>query len=121
MNLRLLLVLIVLSLTACATRSARDDSPASDLDALVANVTRDLRPTLLPNGKEYCAELARTERQKDDCTGNLEDAVFAGNRDKARAESTLRTGVERIRLARSPCRLLDFECRKRQRQLLPSR
>lgn len=103
MNLKLLLVLIVLCLSACGTRTVKDDSPASDLDALVSSVSRDLRPRLLPNGREYCAELARTERQHDECTGDLEDALFSANRDKERADKTLRTGVERIKLSRNPC------------------
>ena len=117
MNLKLLLVLTALSLTACGTHSVRDDLPASDLDALVTSVGRDLQPRLLPNGKEYCAELARTEKQKDDCTGDLEDGLYASNRDKARGMATLRVGVERIKLSRAPCRLFDFACRKRQREL----
>lgn len=117
MNLRLLLVLIVLFLSACGTRTVRDDSPASDLDALVSSVSRDLQPRLLPNGKEYCAELATTERAQDECMGDLEDVVFVSNRDKERGLGTLRTGVERLKLARAPCRVFDFACRKRQRAL----
>lgn len=103
MNPKLLLVLTALFLTACAGRSVKDDSPASDLDALVSSVERDLQIRRLPNGREYCAELARTEKEKDECTGDLEDALYVSNRDKERASRTLRTGVERIRLARNPC------------------
>lgn len=117
MNLKLLLVVIALSLPACGTHSVRDDSPANDLDALVTSVGRDLKPRLLSNGKEYCAELARTERQKDDCTGELEDTVFQSNRDKERGMRTLRNGVERIRLSRSPCRWWQFGCQSRARGL----
>lgn len=103
MNLKWLLVLTVLCLSACATPSNRDAATASDLDALVSSVSRDLRPRLLPNGKEYCAELARTEREQDACMGDLEDTVFSSNRDKERAKATLEKGVKRIKLARSPC------------------
>lgn len=103
MNLRLLLVLTVLCLTGCGTASVKDDSPASDLDALVSSVSRDLRPRLLPNGREYCAELARTERAQDECMGDLEDTVYSSNRDKERAAATLRTGAQRIKLSRNPC------------------
>lgn len=109
MTPRLLLVLIVMFLTACGTRTMRDDSPASDLDALVNSVSRDLRPRLLPNGREYCAELALTQRAHDECTGDLEDALYSANRDKERADRTLRTGVARIKLSRNPCgRLAKF-------------
>lgn len=117
MNPKLLLVLIALCLPACGTHSVRDDSPASDLDALVSSVGRDLRPRVLPNGKEFCAELARTERQQDDCMGDLEDVVYASNRDKERGMQTLRNGVERIRLSRNPCRWWQFGCQSRARAL----
>ena len=103
MTLRLLIVLTALCLSGCATTSARGDSPASDLDVLEASVSRDLRRTILPNGKEYCAEDAATERQKDDCTGNLEDALFNANRDKESALRTLRNGIKRIKLSIDPC------------------
>lgn len=103
MNPKLLLVLSVLCLSGCATRTVSDASPASDLDALVSSVSRDLKPRLLPNGEEYCAELAATERAQDECTGDLEDALFSSNRDKERAARTLRTGVDRIKLSRNPC------------------
>lgn len=49
--------------------------------------------------------------------GDLEDGFFQSNRDKARASATLRTGVERIKLSRAPCKLFDFACRKRQKEL----
>lgn len=103
MNLKLLLVLTMLSLTACGMRSVRDDSPASDLDALVSSVERDLWIRRLPNGKEYCAELSRTRKELDECAGDLEDTLFLANRDKERAKNTLRTGIQRLKLARNPC------------------
>ena len=117
MNLKLVLVLIALSLTACAGHTARDDSPDSDLVALETSVARDLRPRLLPSGKEYCAELATTEAQQDDCMGDLEDGLFASNRDKERAKSTLHKAIERLKLARNPCGFFEFGCRKRARAL----
>ena len=117
MNLKLLPVLIVLCLTACAGRTVKDDSPASDLDALVSGVSRDLQPRTLPNGKEYCAELAKTEDQQDECMGDLEDGFFQSNRDKARAMSTLRNGVERIRLSRTPCRWHQLGCKRKAKAL----
>lgn len=117
MNLKLLLVLIVLCLTAGCAHSVKDDSPASDLDALETAVSRDLQTRRLPNGKEYCAELAKTEDQQDACLGDLEDAVYQSNRDKDRAWNTLRNGLERIRQARSPCGLFDRQCRLRKKAL----
>lgn len=83
----------------------------------MTTVSVDLQRRTLPNGREYCAELARTERQKDDCTGDLEDGFFASNRDKDRARNNLLRGVERIKLARSPCRALDFRCKREARKL----
>lgn len=117
MNLRPLLVLIVLCLTAGCAHSVKDDSPASDLDALERTVGRDLQTRRLPNGKEYCAELARTEDQQDACMGDLEDGFFQSNRDKERALRSLRNGLERIRQARNPCGLFDLECRRRKKAL----
>lgn len=70
---------------------------------LVTSVNRDLQKTLLPNGREYCAELAKTERAQDECMGDLEDALYVSNRDKARASQTLTTGAKRIEQARNPC------------------
>lgn len=112
MNRPLLIALIVLFLPACGTRSVRDVSPASDLAALEASVSRDLTIRLLPNGKEYCAELSRTEKAKDECTGNLEDLVYLSNRDKERGMRTLRSGIDRIRNARNPCRWYQFACKR---------
>jgi len=117
MNLKLLSVLTALCLLVGCAHSVRDDSPASDLDALVSSVSRDLQRRMLPNGKEYCGELARTEDAQDECIGDLEDGFFQSNRDKDRAANTLRNGVERIKLSRAPCKLFDFACRKRQKEL----
>lgn len=111
MNLKLLPVLCVLFLTACATRTVSDDSPASDLDVLVANVQRLTRPTLLPNGREYCAELADTADALDDCTGDLEDSLFNAN---ARAEKTfnvVNNFADRERRRRNPCKWYQLRCK----------
>ena len=117
MNLKLLLVLCAMFLTACATPTVKDDAPASDLDALVSSVSRDLRVRLLPNGKEYCAEFAKTEKAQDECLGDAEDALYQSNRDKQRARQTLETGVKRIKLARDPCRWYEVRCRREARKL----
>lgn len=117
MNLRLVLVVLALCLTVGCARSVRDDSPASDLDALELSVGKDLQRRLLPNGKEYCAELAKTEDQQDACLGDLEDALYQSNRDKDRARNTLRRGLERLRQARQPCGLFDRQCRLRKKAL----
>lgn len=103
MNLKLLIVLLAVFLTACSMRSVKDDSPASDLDALVANVAKTTRPTLLPNGKEYCAESATTEDAQDDCAGDLEDALYNANRNGERTLTTVERYAARERLRRNPC------------------
>ena len=100
---KLLLVLFVLSLSGCGTTSVRGDSPESDLDALVANAKRDLRKTTLPNGKEYCAEDAVLDEDKDKCTADLEDGLFNSNKDKALGLRNIEKGVKRIKLALNPC------------------
>jgi len=107
MNLKLLIVPCVLFLTACGPRIVKDDAPASDLDALVANVRKTTNPTLLPNGKEYCAELARNEDDQDDCTGDLEDALFNSNRDKGQTRQTVEKFAAGERLRRNPCNALQ--------------
>ena len=84
---------------------------------LVSSVSRDLKPRTLPNGKEYCAELAKTERAQDECLGDLEDFAYASNRDKERARQTLETGVKRIKLARDPCRWYELGCKRDARKL----
>lgn len=117
MNLKLLFVMTALCLLVGCVHSVRDDSPASDLDALVSGVSRDLRTRTLPNGKEYCAELAKTEDQQDQCLGDLEDGFFQSNRDKERALKTLRTGVQRIKLSRTPCRWYQLGCRREAKAL----
>lgn len=103
MNLRLFLMLMVLSLSACGGRIVRDESPASDLDALMTTVEPDLKPKLLKNGKEYCLELAKTREARDKCASELEAKFWSGNRDKERAWKTLVAGFDRLRLARNPC------------------
>lgn len=100
---KLLIVLTALFLSACATPTPRADSLASDLDALAANVHRDGRPVILPNGKEYCAELARTEDDQDDCMGDLEDALYNSNRRGERQVKTVDTFIKAERLRRDPC------------------
>lgn len=117
MNLRLLCVILALPLLPACAHSVKGDSHASDLDALVSSVSRDLKTRLLPNGREYCAELSPTERAQDECLGDLEDVVYASNRDKERARRSLETGVSRIKLARSPCRWYQFACRRESRKL----
>lgn len=103
MNLKLLLVLTVLSLTACATPRVHDASPASDLDVLVANVRKNASKVLLPNGKEYCVELVKTNDELDDCATDLEDALFNANRRGESQIETVEKFVNRERLRRNPC------------------
>lgn len=117
MNLKLLIVLIVPFLTACGVHTVRDDSPASDLDALVLGVKQELPKRTLPNGKLYCAELARTEDAQDECLGELEDHVYVREQDVNRAITFIQQAVERIRLSRNPCRWYQFTCRARQKAL----
>lgn len=111
MTRNLVIALIALSLAACATPSVRDESPPSDLDALVIAVERDLQPRTLPNGKAYCAEDARTEGEQDECLADVEALNIQGNADKARARATLRSGVNRLKAARLQCSWWQFRCK----------
>lgn len=70
---------------------------------LLANVAKTTRPTLLPNGREYCAELAKSEDEQDDCMGDLEDALYNANRNGERTKLTVDNFVARERLRRNPC------------------
>jgi hypothetical protein len=73
------------------------------VDALVANVRKTTRPTLLPNGKEYCLEDAATEEAQDICGGNLEDAVYVGNRKGEQTFKTVEDYARAEKLRRNPC------------------
>ena len=115
MNLKLLIVPFALFLPACVMQPPKDDAPASDLDVLVANVSKDGKPVLLPNGKEYCFELSGTEDDQDDCTGDLEDALFNANRRGERQVQTVKNFAIREKLRRNPCgfweRIFSARCK----------
>lgn len=117
MTLKLVPALIALSLAACATHSARDDSPSSDLDALVQTVERQLPNRTLPNGRQYCAELATTEAEQDECLGDLETLNLLRVRDRDRALRQLRSGVNRIKATRMSCSWWQFRCKAERRTL----
>lgn len=103
MNLKLAIVLIALSLSACATRHVKLDSPASDLDVMLAKVKQYAQYRLLPNGKEYCFELSVTEDLQDQCTADLEVSVFYNHADKDDIVLLLQQFVAQQKLARNPC------------------
>ena len=104
MNLKLLLAMPVLSLILGCAHSVKDDSPASDVDVLVANVKANSAKVLLPNGREYCAEESRTQQALDDCTGDLEDALLTANR---RAASVVSLVVRILCVADGFCALAN--------------
>lgn len=103
MNRLLLIVLLVPFLSACGTRTVKDDAPANDLDALVSNVRKDATPVKLPNGRDYCMELATTEDEQDACGGDLEDALFIANKRLASIVDTVTEFVGLDKLRRNPC------------------
>lgn len=103
MNLKLAPVVIVLCLTACATPSVKDDAPANDLDAYLMNVKREGKPRVLPNGKEYCAEFATTEKEQDACMGQLEDGLYRANRSIESLVGQAEKFVHRMKRLRNPC------------------
>lgn len=115
------IALIVLSLAACATPSARDASPSSDLQALVQTVERQLPNRTLPNGRQYCAELAATEGEQDECMGDLEALNLLRVRDRERALQQLRGGANRIKATRVTCGWWQYRCRVERRALQDGR
>lgn len=70
---------------------------------LALNVRQTGRPVLLPNGREYCAELAKNQKEQDACTGDLEDALYNSNRRAERQVRTVENFVTREKLRRNPC------------------
>lgn len=95
--------MMLLFLTACGSVRTKDDSAASDLQALASEARENLPARHLPNGKLYCYEDARTEGQQDDCAGDLEDLVWLREQDIQRALRDLVDGVARIAQTRNPC------------------
>jgi hypothetical protein len=85
------------------------------LDALHANVAKTTKATLLANGKEYCAELAKTEDEQDDCMGDLEDALFNANRKGELTQQTVDKFIRDEKLRRNPCgffaRIFSARCK----------
>lgn len=108
MNLRLLLVMILMFLSAgCAHSRIADSrgsaSPESDLNALASNAKRDLAPRYLPSGKVYCAEDALKQGLQDECLADQEDLSLAAETDKAVGLANVLKAVEEIKLRLNPC------------------
>lgn len=108
MNLRLLLVMIAMCLLLGCAHSKNagptgKNTPVTDLDALVSNAKRDLAPRFLPNGKLYCAELSKSQKAMDECTGDLEDLGLNSETDKQVGLANLIWAAERIKLRLHPC------------------
>lgn len=102
---------MLLFLQGCVTPSSKGGSHESALTALRANVNRDLQTRKLPNGKEYCAELARTQKEQDACTGDLEDGFYLSNRDKERARKILNEGINRLINVDRACKWWQVGCK----------
>lgn len=98
-----LIATISLSLSSCAISPIRDDSPESDLDALMVTVQIETEARKLPNGKTYCLEDAMSEGARDECALDLEEALWLSNEDKARLKHFLEKSVKTLKLRRQPC------------------
>jgi hypothetical protein len=61
----------------------------------------------LPNGLEYCFEQSNTEDEQDDCTGDLDDALYNANRRAQRQAQTVEKFAARERLRRNPCNAIQ--------------
>lgn len=109
MPIRLWLTFALLaSLTACATSPVHDARPATDLQVLRLGVQALTEPRS-PAGSIQRLEDAATVGETWDYAGDLEDALWLSNRDKA----NLRTFVEKATAAIETSRLP--ECRWWQR------
>lgn len=75
----------------------------NDLKALWANAEENLAPRTLPNGKLHCAELSKTDLQRDNCLGDLEDLVTDSETDKKVALKTLRHDLTQVWTALYGC------------------
>ena len=92
----------------------QDDKPESDLTAIVSGVKATLKPRLLSNGRLYCAELARTEDEQDECMGDLEDTLFKSESDKARAVDLVSKHVTTQRVVRRQCKWYQAKITRRE-------
>lgn len=75
------------------------------------NVTRQLPKRTLPNGRQYCAELAKTEGEQDACMGDLEALNLLRDKDRDRALRELRGGANRIKATRVHCGWFEYRCK----------
>lgn len=69
----------------------------------MSNVKRETQPVMLPNGKDYCMELATSEDAQDECGGDLEDALYAAHRKLRSVYDMAVSFTDRLRLQRNPC------------------
>lgn len=74
-------------------------------------VERQLPNRTLPSGKQYCAELATTEGEQDQCMGDLEALNLLRVRDRDRALQQLRSGAARIKATRVTCGWWQYRCK----------
>lgn len=100
---KLLVVTLGLCLASCSSLRKREELLASDLAAIQAIVNEELRPRLLSNGLEYCLETALTEGARDECSLELEDALWLSNKDKARTLRFINKAIERIHVDSKNC------------------
>lgn len=102
--LPLLIGLLSLCLSACATSPAKDASHESDLDVLVLGVETMTEPR--------GTELKNPEDTKDNEEAwslllDLDDVKYLSNRDKAGIRSFVQKAVERIKTSRRTCSTFD--------------
>lgn len=107
MNRILGIGILSLLVTACGTQPVRDDSPANDLQTLSYATKQNTKKRLLPNGKEYCVELSRTNGELQTCALDLEDALYLSNQDKAILQQLIDRAMKRLELARNPCSFFE--------------
>ena len=103
-----LICALALLTSACATSPANDARPATDLQVLRLGVQALTEPRT-PAGNTQRLEDAATVGQAWDYAGDLEDALWLSNRDKANLRNFVDKATAAIETSRLP------ECRWWQR------
>lgn len=104
-----LLLAIVLSTPGCATSPARDAPPATDLQVLRLGVKALTEPRR-PAGDVQHLDEAETEGEVWDYAGDVEEALWLAERDKARVRTFVDEATAAIEESRlPPCRWWKWE------------
>lgn len=116
MKTRMLCIgLMVLFLSSCATQTARQELPPSDLAIFKAGITSLLQPRVIAGNIQYRDE-AEDNWTLWNYAGNARDGFDLSEYDKARALAFTQQGLEIMEKSRMPtCKPWQLLCRYKQR------